>query len=282
MLRSAFQMIKRRVYKYQKDQSRQESQFKGYEEHLNEIKFVDSLSNSDLVELNDILRWNCFIVDSKGRRFGNEAWSGKRSEPQVIPDERILLLNDRFDLSDKDVLEIGCFEGIHTIGLSRYAKSVTAIDARIENVVKTIVRCAFFGYHPTVFKCNIEERPHVAEVLRADLAYHVGVLYHLKDPVEHLFDLGRFIRCGLLLDTHFALEEEATEEYEVHGRIVRYKKYREAGYSDPFSGMYSNSKWLRLEDTVDILSTAGFGVVDIIEKRNERNGPRVLLIAKRG
>jgi len=82
---------------------------KGYKENLNEIKFIDSMSDDDLIKLNRLLSWNCFVVDHHGRRFGNAAWAGKRSEPQVVPDRRILLMNERFSLSDKHVLEFGCF-----------------------------------------------------------------------------------------------------------------------------------------------------------------------------
>ena len=98
------------------------------------------------------MNWNCFVVDSNGRRFGNQAYQNKRSQPQTIPDKRILLMDEYFSLADKHVLEVGCFEGIHTIGLSKYANRVTAVDSRIENIVKTIVRCSLFGFHPTIFK----------------------------------------------------------------------------------------------------------------------------------
>jgi tRNA (mo5U34)-methyltransferase len=257
-----------------------EMPFRGYEQDKNQAKFVDLLSDADLIELNRLLKWNCFTVDSHGRRFGNKAWKGKRERPEIIPDDRILLTNERFELSDKQVLEIGCFEGIHTIALSMYARKVTAIDARIENVVKTIVRCAMFGYHPTVFKCNVEERPVPFELLQADVGLHIGVLYHLKDPVQHLLELRKFLRLGLVLDTHYALDEEPSETYEVNGRPYNYKKQREKGYSSFFSGMYEHSKWLRLEDIVELLRAAGFGQVEIVEIRKERNGPRALLIAR--
>jgi tRNA (mo5U34)-methyltransferase len=184
-------------------------------------------------------------------------------------------------MSDQHILEIGCFEGIHTVALSRYARQVTAIDARIENVVKTIVRCAMFGHHPTVFKCNVEERPLKAELLQCDIAFHVGVLYHLKDPVEHLIDLAGFTQRGVLLDTHYARDDEATERYNAGGAMVRYKKYREGGYTDPFSGVYDHAKWLRLDDITMLLRNGGFGNIEIVETRQERNGPRVLLIAER-
>jgi hypothetical protein len=257
--------------------------FRGYEEDKKKIKFIDCLTDEELQELNNILRWNCFVVDSHGRRFGNQARSDKRNIPQIIPDRRIVLMNDYFNLSDKHVLEIGCFEGIHTIGLSQYAKSVTAFDSRIENMVKTIVRCSLFGMQPTIFKFNIEEQKLLnqnLDLLSADVMHHVGVLYHLIDPVQHLFDLKKYIRFGLMLDTHYALEKEANNKYEVNGKTYAYKKYREGGYADVFSGMYESSKWLKLDDIVSILKEVGFDQVDIIEDRNERNGPRVLILAK--
>lgn len=253
--------------------------FKGYAENRYETRFVDSLSDEDLAELNRLLKWRCFTADSHGRRFGDAAWAGKRCEPQTIPDPKIVLMHERFDLADKHVLEVGCFEGVHTIGLSLFARRVTAIDARVENVVKTIVRCALFGHHPTVFKHDVESRDADTEPLRADLVHHVGVLYHLKDPVSHLLDLGKFIGRGVMLDTHYAEEAEASETYEAAGRRVAYKKYFEGGQADPFSGMYDHAKWLRLEDISALLKEAGFPRVEVVEKRAERNGPRVLLFA---
>jgi len=253
---------------------------KGYRDHLNKIKFIDSLSDDDLVKLNALLPWNCFVADRHGRRFGNWAWPGKRSEPQVVPDRRILLMHERFNLSDKHVLEFGCFEGIHTIALSMYAKRVTAIDARIENVVKTIARSALFGYRPVVFTCNVEAEVADLASIEADVACHIGVLYHLKDPVRHLSELSRFAKRGVLLDTHYAADEEAQNTYEVNGQVYRYKKYREAN-SSVFAGVYDHAKWLRLTDIVQILGATGFKPVEIVETRKERNGPRALVVAER-
>jgi tRNA (mo5U34)-methyltransferase len=254
--------------------------FKGFTDNLIPIRFVDSLSDEDLRALNDLLPWKCFVADMQGRRFGNAAWRGKRCEPQVIPDRRITLLNERFDLSDKHVLEVGCFEGIHTIGLAKYARKVTGVDSRIENVVKTMVRCAFFGFHPTVFKCDVEARPFDYGLLAADVVHHVGVLYHLRDPVRHLLDLKNFARLGVMLDTHCAEEQEATEVYESAGRQFRYKRYPE-DRADHFSGMYDHAKWLLLEDIVALLKEAGFDQVEIVERSAEANGARALLFARK-
>lgn len=253
----------------------------GYSTKKNKIVHVDSLEDQDLHQLNKLLDWNCFVVDDRGRRFGNGAWQGKRIAPQEIPDRRIVLMNERFDLSDKHVLEVGCFEGIHTVGLSMFAQKVTAIDSRIENVVKTIVRCAMFGYSPVVFKHDVEEQSAGTSIPEVDVIHHVGVLYHLRDPVSHLKELGRRCRVGIMLDTHYCLDEETTDQYEVSGKAYRYRKYRESGYHDVFSGMYDHAKWLRLADIRTVLTEAGFSTVQVVEDRRERNGPRTLLFAER-
>lgn len=239
---------------------------------------VERLSDEDLERLNELLPWRAFTVDTRGRPFGGTAWRGKRDRPAEIPDRRIALFHERFDLADKHVLEIGCFEGIHTIALCRLAERVTAVDARVENVVKTIVRCAAFDLRPRVFVHDVEQDE--ADDLRADLCHHVGVLYHLEDPVSHLRRLGASIGRGIMLDTHYAEDEDATDEYEVDGERFRFRPYRERGRGDVFSGVRPVSRWLRLDDLTELLGGAGFAA-EVVEQRDERNGPRVLLFAER-
>jgi tRNA (mo5U34)-methyltransferase len=255
--------------------------FKGYVPSPSTVKYVDILDDEDLAELNNMLDWNCFTSDIHGRRFGMAAWGSKRDAPETIPDRRIVMMHDRFDLTDKHVLEVGCFEGTHSLGLLHYSRKVTAVDARIDHVVKTIVRCAMFGYSPTVFKYDIESIPADVSLLQADLIHHVGVLYHLSDPVGHLIDLGRYIKQGVMLDTHYCLPNETTGTYPVQGKEYSYKRYLEYGKKEAFSGMYDHSKWLLLADIVACLQKTGFDYVEIIEERQERNGPRVLLFASR-
>ena len=277
-IRHALRQLRRQ---YARRQFRSQLPLRGYVNNRVAAEWVDTLSDEDLSRLNELLDWQCFTADSRGRRFGSAAWQGKRAEPQVIPDRRIVLLNDHFDLSNKHVLEMGCFEGIHTIGLSQHARQVTAIDARIENVVKTIVRCSFFGFAPRVFKCDVEREPLPIKWLLSDILHHVGVLYHLKDPVRHLLRIGQYVRLGLMLDTHYCRDEQADQTYEVEQRSYRYREYTEQGLTDPFSGMHEHAKWLRQDDIIALLHQAGFEQVDVIETREERNGPRLLLIAKR-
>ena len=79
--------------------------------------------------------------------------------------------------------------------------------------------------------------------------------------MSHLLDLGAFVRLGVLLDTHVALEDEATAAYDVGGRRFRYRWYAEGGLADVFSGTQEHSKWLTLDDIIALLREAGFGRV---------------------
>lgn len=268
-----------KIRNYQKKSWAKKLPLSGYKSGFK--SHVDELSDEDLIELNGLLDWNSFISDAKGRRFGMVAWGSKRFEPQEIPDKRIVAMHDRFDLSNQHVLEVGCFEGVHTLGLLQYAAKVTAVDSRVDHVVKTMVRCGMHGKSPTVFRCDIESNSQVYSLLACDYIHHVGVLYHLRDPVSHLLALKHYVRKGVMLDTHYALPDDAKHLYTINGRNYAYKRYMEYGKKESFSGMYDHSKWLLLDDIVSCLNEAGFNSVEIVEERIERNGNRVLLFAER-
>jgi tRNA (mo5U34)-methyltransferase len=243
---------------------------------------VERLSDEDLQRLNDLLPWQSFVADGKGRPFGRPAWAGKRVDPQAVPDPRIERFDDRFDLSDAHVLEVGCFEGVHTVALCRRARAVTAIDGRVENVVKTLVRCAFFDERPRVLTVDVDAADFAEHLPDVDLCHHVGVLYHLVDPVGHLQRLATRVGRGLMLDTHVAAPDSLDGQYDAGGRSYRYRTYAEGGRGDAFSGLHEHAKWLTLDDLTAVLRECGFATVDVAEQRDERNGPRVLLFAERG
>lgn len=241
-----------------------------------DMTLIDSLSDEELERLNDLLPWQCFVLDGKGREFGRPASERKRSSAQPIPDRRIVMLDQRFDLSDKTVLELGCFEGVHTIALARKAKRVVAVDVRIENVVKTMVRCGLFGVSPSIARWNVEEDPPFDP--SCDILHHVGVLYHLLDPVKHLAAVLPRVRVGIMLDTHVA-PDAPLEPYTSQGREYSCFVYREQ--ESPFSGAYPTARWMRLDDICELLREYGFADLEVAERRAERNGPRVLIFARR-
>lgn len=242
---------------------------------------VDGLSDEDLARLNRLLPWQCFTLDARGRRFGRPASLIKRHRAQTIPDRRIVELDRRFRLAGLDVLEVGCFEGIHTAALVDLGARVTAVDARIENVIKTLVRLWAFGLTARVARCDVEVRAELEALPVVDVLHHCGVLYHLVDPVTHLRVLLPRVRRGVLLDTHYAEQGEATARYSVAGVEYAYRHYREGGRRSAFAGMYDHAKWLTLETLTALLQVAGFAEVEVAERRAERNGPRALIYAQR-
>ena len=242
---------------------------------------VDDLSDADLAVLNEMLPWQCFTLDSHGRQFGKAASSTKRNLPQNIPDRRIVELDRRFPLNGSTVLEVGCFEGIHTIALAAYGAKVIGIDSRIENVVKTNVRLWAFGIEATTFCCDVEQEADFVKIPTVDITHHIGVLYHLVDPVTHLLKILAQTRKAIVLDTHYAKDAEADHVFELRGVSYRYKHYREKGRSQAFAGMYDHAKWLTLDTLVSLLKSSGFLNVDVAELRNERNGARTLIYASR-
>lgn len=241
---------------------------------------VDSLHSAHLAAINELLPWACFTVDNQGRRIGAPRSASKRPTAQTIPDERILRLHEAVDLHDKHVLELGCFEGVHTIALCDLADRVTAVDARVENAVKTLTRTWLYGHRPEVLVHDVED-PDVDDVYDCDVLHHNGVLYHLLDPVRHLRRALPRARSGLLLDTHISREAEATSTYEVDGQRFRVKDFAEHPDTSPFAGMYQSARWLLLDDLRQEVLRAGFTDIAVEEVREERNGARVLLIARR-
>jgi tRNA (mo5U34)-methyltransferase len=253
----------------------------GFTPSLIAIPTLDTLTDADLRQLNAIVKWNAFTVDSRGRRFGDYARSGKREEPQPIPDRRIALFNEEFGLDGKNVLEMGCFEGIHTIGLVQAGAQVIAIDSRMENIVKAVLRCHFYSASADFRRIDVELPDEFATLPSVDLVHHIGVLYHLVDPVGHLEALAPKVGQGLMLDTHVASVNNATDIYEAGGRRYHCLRVGEGGLDDVFAGMYDHARWLLLPELLDLLMDLGFKNVRVHEERAERNGPRVLIFAHR-
>lgn len=231
-----------------------------------------------LDEINAMLDWRAGTL-LNGRLLGRlGVTTNKRTEPGAVPDPRITRLHGLLNLTGKSVLEVGCFEGIHTLGLRLFTSDVTAIDIRPSNIVKTLTRLSLHGADAKVFLKDVESL--APDFGSFDLVFHCGVLYHLMSPVEHLAALGSMCRY-LFLDTHIAKDEAEIVERRIGEFSFRGAYYNEAGWLDPFSGKDPKSIWLTRDSLHDALIRAGFTSVNILEEREERNGPRLALLASR-
>lgn len=234
-------------------------------------------TDADLAEINTLLDWHAGTLLPDGRLLGRFT-PDKRPEPGRIPDRRIRLLNSMIPLKGKRVLEVGCFEGIHTIGLRRHGAKVTAIDVRPQNVIKTMTRLSWHGMSANVRQFDAERI--TPDFPAFDIVFHFGVLYHMMRPVEHLHNVAPI--CDYLyLDTHIAQDETEVVSFSVGGENYRGAKHGEGGWGSPFSGKDAEALWLTRASLMQALERAGFAHAQVLQERDERSGPRLLLLAAR-
>src|SRR5262249_29156704 len=116
-----------------------------------------------------------------------------------------------------------------------------------------------------------------------DILFHAGLLYHLKNPLEHLY-LMRTVAPVLVLDTHYGTEdverlEKTSTTFE--GETYEAYIYREHYWTeDPLSGMEENSLWLSRDGIFHALERFGFEVVCAFDEPNHL-GPRIAVVARR-
>jgi SAM-dependent methyltransferase len=235
------------------------------------------LDDQAIQDANRLLDWRAVTRLPSGQLLG-KASPGKRENEQTIPDSRIILLDKFIGLAGKSVLEVGCFEGIHTLGLRRYTDAVTAIDVRPVNVFKTLARLSLYGADAKVFVADCEKID--ASFGAFDVVFHIGVLYHVTAPVQHLAVLGK-LAPTLYIDTHIAAPGAKCDVETIDGKSYSSIGTTEGGWKDPFSGARKTARWLDLDSLVRAIENAGYTAQRLVQYRKERNGPRVLILASR-
>lgn len=243
---------------------------------------VSELNDDELTSLNGLLPWGAPTTDEQGRALG-APWSlSKRAGVQPLRDKRHDEFEKIYPFDGKSVLEVGCFEGIHTISLASRGASVVAIDSRMENLLKTLARLWSYNYQAQVELWDLEKAKIPNRIpTEWDVLHHIGVLYHLSDPVSHLRTMLKKTKDAVILDTHIALDEASSNQsYLVDEKAFRYQRYGEKP-SQPFAGMEDHAKWLLLDDLKSLFAEEGFNDWRVASDRNERNGRRVTIWAFR-
>ncbi|HEV7913741.1 MAG TPA: methyltransferase domain-containing protein [Albitalea sp.] len=249
-----------------------------------------TFDSTNLEKLNAMLPWSSY-GHVGGERVLGSAWSArKRSQPEAFPDALVERLAERLPLVGKDVLEMGCFEGHHSITLARHARTVWAIDGRVENVVKTLVRVWVAGCSDKV-EVNLldlevgtlrQQLESLGRQAPFDVVHHRGVLYHLSDPVGHLVQCAEVCTGSIYIHSQLAHDEQATEALRWGDRSYAAYRYKEPKVAfAPFSGITPHAHWMTESSLSTLLKDLGFGSIDIMNRIDERNGRRVELIASR-
>ena len=253
-----------------------------------ESKFKDAqaLDQGEIEKLNTILPWST-VMSFRGEFQGSPWDARKRASVFWLPDSHIIKLKDL--ISDGRVLEVGCHEGVFTLGLLMEAKKVVALDGRIENVAKTLMRVWLAnaldradGVCYDLEKLRVPElSPLDADGYGFELLHHNGVLYHLSDPLGHLDNvLESNPTKAIFLDTHVAREEQCNDTYESAGKTYSVFNYKEPAIRTiaPFAGITPLARWLRFDDLKSYLVEKGFTNFITEELRVERNGLRTRIV----
>lgn len=227
---------------------------------------------ADEQQLNDINsfgKWWIEQTDETGRiigknveRFGPALW---RVDGMAW---KIALIHSKLRLAGKKILEVGCLDGMNTVSLCAAGAEVTAMDIRPLCLAKAMLRCAAFGYQPRFMLGDVRTLQHLS---RFDLLVHAGVLYHLQDPVSHVYDLARH-GIPIVLDTNLANPER------VHVEIQGYRGHwqGEGGWADEVSGAEHRSFWLAQESLERLMTDVGFTFTNWWEGKNHRGLPRAM------
>lgn len=244
---------------------------------------ISQFSDEELAQLNALLPWAAMTADAQGRLLGRPWSATKRAKVHAFNEKRIRAFDEVYPLAGRHVTEFGCFEGIYTLAMILRGGKVTAIDGRVENVLKTLTRLWAYGETADVVLWNVEHAAPAAVPAHWDVLHHFGVLYHLSDPIGHLDEILPRTRGALMLDTHVVDEvAQANLAYQAGDRTVRYRMKPEPNAAKaPFAGMKDHAKYLVLEDLVSHIAGHGFADVRVVSDRLERNGRRVTIWAFR-
>ena len=137
-------------------------------------------------------------------------WKWQRLENHIKP------------LNGKTVLDVGCGNGYHCLRmLGTGAKTVVGIDPMLLFVTQFQLLNKYIQTNKTsVLPLGIDEIPENAECF--DTTFSMGVLYHRKDPAEHIERLKGTLKPGgqLVLET-LVIESEKEELLVPDGRYAK-------------------------------------------------------------
>ena len=131
-------------------------------------------------------------------------------------------LESKLELDGKEILDIGCGNGYFGLRmLAAGARLVVGIDPTIVFVMQWLAMQKLGpGLNNFVLPMGIEDLP--ADIEGFDRVFSMGVLYHRREPVEHLEKLKQLTRPGgrIVLET-LVLEDEGKKVLTPSGRYAR-------------------------------------------------------------
>jgi hypothetical protein len=162
------------------------------------------LSDRELVEFQLAFPWFIGTRLPDGRVLGHSGFMVEDDDLVIQAFKQKLRIS-----AESTVLELGCAEGNRTVYLAPLVKKLTAVDVRPRNICGLLTR--LYVYDIRNVRACLKDISVLGDGWGTfDAVYHGGVLYHLADPVAHMFSLAG-LAPQLLLDTHYGTCELGLE-----------------------------------------------------------------------
>ena len=203
-------------------------------------------------------------------------------------DKRPGLVAEKFgSIAGWKVLELGSFEGAHTHALESLGADVLGIEANPYIFMRALVAKNILGMRARFLLGDFVKHLQDNEA-RYDLVFCCGVLYHMQNPVELLYQISQH-SDRVFIWTHYvtdaAVEKwKKASDYEGHGYACRYYRYDyEPNRSTrSYGGVAPFCHRLAKADIVGALRQFGFTKVDVLsDVLDHPGGPAINLIASR-
>ena len=189
--------------------------------------------------------------------------------------------------SDWDVLELGPLEGGHSYWLEKNTnvRSVTAIEANQLCWLKCLVTKEVVDLKKTKYLLGdfIEFLKDTKK--RYDLILALGVLYHMKNPLELIKRIAETTERAVIW-TQFA---DKDKQKEWQKKTVRYQDLKINGYVNDYGsgnslskfigGLDNYSVWMTKEDILSALKLCGFTGIEVGNVSENKFGGEITLVA---
>jgi tRNA (mo5U34)-methyltransferase len=237
-----------------------------------------TLTETQYQEIQNALKWDMAERLPDGRILGCPEKLGWIKDG---PDHKVAFLAERVPLHNKTVLELGSYEGDLTVQLARVSKFVTGLEVRPSNILCSLAR--LLVHDITNARIVLKDVQELDESFGTfDVLFHAGMLYHLLNPVEHMFKMAK-VSDIILLNTHYYSDQLGFERDDIVHDGVTYKTaiYKEYGLDERLSGVTPTSRWLYREDLINLLRNLGYDQIEIARDLSTKSGPKITLLAQR-
>lgn len=229
-------------------------------------------------EFQNVLEWETASPLPDGRLLGN---AEKRGCLIPASDVRVETISKQYGQLDS-ILEFGPCEGYFTVQLAKICNRLTSLELRPKNIVATLTRL-FLHEINNVDLQLFDVRNLDANFGHFDLLFHCGVLYHLSNPVEHLYQIAP-LADRLYLETHYLTNDD--QRYEraditYQGQTYPALKWSENDLSDVWAGAQRTSQFLYGDSLLQLLQDIGYSSLKVAFHANFDFAPRVGIFAER-